>query len=171
MVISYLLSWKTHLNGKHTHCRPFCLLVGLDSITVSVFADIFIELTNIRRQDPNNYSDTETRCLVYVGLVASNGNGRLFHCCCEANNSLISAPHIFTHPTHTPETSGHVVNSALTITHRTIGGVCQPDFAIVWQSGRGACWGTYMGGCQWPSTCCPLTKLTDTQPQQLVVKP
>ena len=38
----------------------------LDSIAVSVFADIFIELTNIsiRRQDPNNYSDTETRCLV-----------------------------------------------------------------------------------------------------------
>ena len=40
----------------------------VDSIAVSVFADIFIELTNtvfsIRRQDPNNYSDTETRCLV-----------------------------------------------------------------------------------------------------------
>ena len=40
----------------------------LDSIAVSVFADIVIELTNtnnsIRRQDPNNFSDTETRCLV-----------------------------------------------------------------------------------------------------------
>ena len=97
-------------------------------------------------KDPNNYSDTETRCLVYVGLVASNGNGRLFHCCCEANNSLISAPHIFTHTTNTPETSGHVVNSALTITHRTIGGVCQPDFAIVWQSGRGGMLGNLYGG-------------------------
>ena len=40
----------------------------VDSIAVSVFADIFIELTNtnnsIRRQDPNNFSDTETRWLV-----------------------------------------------------------------------------------------------------------
>ena len=42
----------------------------LDRIAVSVFADISIEFTNtvsntsIRRQDPNNYSDTETRCLV-----------------------------------------------------------------------------------------------------------
>ena len=35
--------------------------VCIDSIAVPVFADIFIELTNIRRQDPNNYSDTETR--------------------------------------------------------------------------------------------------------------
>ena len=113
------------------------LLIALPSQS-----DIFIELTNIRRQDPNNYSDTETRCLVYV---ASNGNGRLFHCWCEANNSLISAPHIFSHPTHTPETSGHVVNSALTITHRTIGGVCQPDFAIVWQSGRGGYMGVVSG--------------------------
>ena len=37
--------------------------VRVDSIAVSLFADIFIELTNTR-QDPNNYSDTETRCLV-----------------------------------------------------------------------------------------------------------
>ena len=38
----------------------------LGSIAVSVFADIFIELTNtIRQQDPNNYSETDTRCLVY----------------------------------------------------------------------------------------------------------
>ena len=43
----------------------------VDSITVSVFADIFIEFDkycntrlSIRRQDPNNYSDPETRCLV-----------------------------------------------------------------------------------------------------------
>ena len=36
---------------------------SLDSIAVSVFADIFIELTNIRQQDPNNYSDTVTRVL------------------------------------------------------------------------------------------------------------
>ena len=37
----------------------------LDSIAVSVFADIFIELTNtnnsIRRQDPNNFSDVLRR--------------------------------------------------------------------------------------------------------------
>ena len=37
----------------------------LDSIAVSLFVDILVELTNIRRQDSNNYSDTETRCLVY----------------------------------------------------------------------------------------------------------
>ena len=46
----------------------------IDSIAVSVFADIFIGLTNtryrnIRRQDSNNYSDTETRCLVYICLL------------------------------------------------------------------------------------------------------
>ena len=37
----------------------------LDSIAVSVFADVFIELTNtnnsIRRQDPNNFSDVLRR--------------------------------------------------------------------------------------------------------------
>ena len=39
--------------------------VSIDSIAVSLFVDdILVELTNIRRQDPNNYSDTETRCLV-----------------------------------------------------------------------------------------------------------
>ena len=49
----------------------------VDSIAVSVFADILIELTScgtrlsIRQQDPNIYSDTEARCLVY-----SRGQGR-----------------------------------------------------------------------------------------------
>ena len=43
--------------------KPFkSNMVHLDSIAVSVFADIFIELTN-RQQDPNDYSDTVTRVL------------------------------------------------------------------------------------------------------------
>ena len=37
----------------------------VDSIAVSLFVDILVELTNIRRQDPNNYPDAETMCLVY----------------------------------------------------------------------------------------------------------
>ena len=41
----------------------------LDSIAVSLFVDILVELTNIRRQDSNNYSDTETRCLVYSSIL------------------------------------------------------------------------------------------------------
>ena len=48
----------------------------VDSIAVSVLADIFIELTNIRRQDPNNYSDTVTRCLVQMDVDVEESQTR-----------------------------------------------------------------------------------------------
>ena len=39
-----------------------------DSIAVSLFADNLVEFDySIRQQDPNICSDTEARCLVYVG--------------------------------------------------------------------------------------------------------
>ena len=62
------LRWPTRAEGS-AESAGYSYLDGhsiVDSIAVSVFADIFLELTNsIRQQDPNNYSDTETRCLVY----------------------------------------------------------------------------------------------------------
>ena len=45
----------------------------VDSIAVSVFADIFLlSLTNIRRQDPNNYSSDSVAgpCLLGCGIAA-----------------------------------------------------------------------------------------------------
>ena len=68
--------------------------------------------------------DTRVRGTTIVG-------GRLSYCC-EVANALISALLY----TSTPETSGHIVNSRSTM-YQNIGGVCGPDFAIVWQSGRG----------------------------------
>ena len=57
-----------YLLKKMFYLSAILNLRELDSIAVSVFADVFIELTNtnnsIRRQDPNNFSDTETWCLV-----------------------------------------------------------------------------------------------------------
>ena len=37
---------------------------GIDSIVVSIFEDILVELTNAASEDPNNLLDSETRCLV-----------------------------------------------------------------------------------------------------------
>ena len=44
-------------------------LLGLDSIAVSLFVYDLVEFDkySIRQQDPNIYSDTEARCLVYAG--------------------------------------------------------------------------------------------------------
>ena len=44
----------------------------VDSIAISIFVDILVELTSIRSQDPNNFSDSETRGLVYFSGLNLN---------------------------------------------------------------------------------------------------
>ena len=69
-MISFLLRWWCCGRTKLilvTKPRYFDK-TWVDSIAVSVFADMFIVLTNTdRQQDPNNYSDTVTRVLSRPG--------------------------------------------------------------------------------------------------------
>ena len=44
---------------------------------------------SIRRQDPNNYSDTETRCLVYGDVTPVTGFGKLLGCFCAIFGVLV----------------------------------------------------------------------------------
>ena len=57
------LPGKTLRNGHHSLCVG---LTCLNSIAVSIFVDIMVELTNTisEFQDPNNPFDSETRCFV-----------------------------------------------------------------------------------------------------------
>ena len=70
-MISFLLRWWCCGRTKLilvTKPRYFDKTAWVDSIAVSVFADMFIVLTNTdRQQDPNNYSDTVTRVLSRPG--------------------------------------------------------------------------------------------------------
>ena len=69
-MISFLLRWWCCGRTKLILVTKPCYFdkTWVDSIAVSVFADIFIVLTNTdRQQDPNNYSDTVTRVLFRPG--------------------------------------------------------------------------------------------------------